>query len=242
MATIPANQYCCVAASPAGFLRQLTANILPYGYRYYSAGCIREPLKPESVDENIIQNYRLNTLSKDQRFYYRSKEISMVHYLRYGRFYLLLACEGSKRMDKASQPKYNGDKGCQFFFENEKKKMKDIRESPIHFKCYLISRNNYNYVRLDGPTYKELAAKCLQHAPHWKRSLLKEFLKQQFARFEAYAGVRAQFSEIVHRVNKIRKKAGLELVSGKPYLKKPRVVKVWYLQEPCLQAKAQKSS
>ena len=225
--TNPTNEYRCVAASPAGFLRQLTTNILPYGYRYYSAGCVREPLDPERTDEKIVQNYRLNTLSKDQRFYYRKRGICVVKYLRYGRFYLLLANQGNQRTDKASKPQYKGDEGCQFFFEKEKKSMRDIRESPIHFKCYLISRNIHNHVRLDEPTYKALTVKCLHHTPHWNHQLLKQFLKQQFARFEAYGGVRWQFSEIVDRVNKIRKKAGCERVSGRLYPKKPRVVDVF---------------
>ena len=163
MATTPATEYRCVATSAAGFLRQLTTNILPYGYYYYSAGCIREPLTPERTDEKIIEHYRLNTLSKDQIFYYRKRGVCVVKYLRYGRFYLLLANQGGPRTDQASQPRYEGDEGCQFFFKKEKKNIKDIRESPIHFKCYLISRNSHNHVRLDRPTYKALTVKCLHH-------------------------------------------------------------------------------
>ena len=220
--THPANEYRCVAASPAGFLRQLTTNILPYGFRYYFAGCIREPLKPERTDQKIIEHYQLAHLTKDRLSYYRQKQISVVRYLRYGRFYVILATEGSPRTDVEH---------CFHFFVREKK-IRNIRESPIHFQCYLISRKIRLDVSLDCPTYKELASKCMQHAPHWKRPLLEEFIKQQFAQFEAYGGVRAQFSKIVGEINEIRKKSGHKLISAKLYRKYPRVVKVWHLQQP----------
>lgn len=206
MGKATAVHYRCIAASTAGFLRQLAVGYLSRGYRYYYAGCIRDALQPERVDQKIITRYELATLSKDQRYRSKQKGIAQVQYLRYGRFYVLVATPGEHP-----------------FFQTEKR-IEDIARKPIRFHGYTICYRHRLSVQLDEKTFKALRARCLARAPHWRCHTLEPFLREQFAKYECYGGVKDQFRQIIRQVNSVRKKSGYQPVQQTLFRRYPRPV------------------
>src|SRR5689334_21542193 len=105
--------YRCVAASVAGFIQQLDDSYLKDGYWFYVTGVIPEGKDPEKTDLKIIKQYEIG-LSKWARARRKKAGFSNIQYLRFERFYVIMATHGSHR-----------------FFEEEKKRLKDVRETPI---------------------------------------------------------------------------------------------------------------
>lgn len=101
MAIIRKPKYDWVAISADGFVRQLAGNILRHGYRFYVAGEIKPTTDVSRFDEVIQEKFSYN-MSRSERW--RRKNacgpdgdklgLANVHYLRFKRFYVLIATEG----------------------------------------------------------------------------------------------------------------------------------------------------
>ncbi len=207
-------EYRCETTSPVGFIQQLVSCYLPHGYWFYVSGCIPEHKDPRGVDEKLLAKYGIG-ISRSSRARRKQVGIANVHYLRYGRFFILLATHGHHP-----------------FYDDEADNIQDVRRVPIKFASYSIGVKKGGYRRKASPTspairddkwrvrvqigrepYRELTAYFLDVALFRSVEQLSRDLFN--LRFEPCAPVRQQVLNILRLVNTARKEARLELVSPK---------------------------
>ena len=192
--------YSCVATSVAGFIQQLAVAYVAHGYYFYVTGRIPDEKDPMATDQKIMAQYGIDT-SKWTRARRKKAGLANVHYLRYGRFFVIIANHGE-------QP----------FFEAEANLLRDIRLSPIHFMGYSIGCHQergggvfHASVRISQEVYRELKGKFERGAVH--RAVEDLSRDMQATPYEPYAPVRDQLRCILRAVNRRRKAAGLEQLS-----------------------------
>ncbi len=201
-------EYRCEAASVEGFVQQLAASYLPNGYWFYVAGQVPARKDPRAVDEKLIARYGVG-ISKWERARQKRAGRASVQYLRYGRFFLLLATHGQHP-----------------FFELESGAIRDARRVPIRFHGYSISyRGGHAHVRIEQGEYNRLKAYFLDVAVHrWVEGLVGEFGRIPF---EPYAPIRRQLLAIWRDVNDARKTARLSPVPKTAVRLHRRVVRTY---------------
>jgi hypothetical protein len=112
-------------------------------------GQVPEGKDPRKVDEKLINRYQLD-LSKWARARRKRAGLANLQYLRFGRFFVLLATHGAHT-----------------FFEEEAMAIRDAWKTPIRFRGYAISyRNGHPHVRIEQEEYKRLNAYFLD----WPRT------------------------------------------------------------------------
>ncbi|GMU82465.1 MAG: hypothetical protein AMXMBFR47_23360 [Planctomycetota bacterium] len=187
--------YQCVATSEAGFVQQLAVSYLGHGYVFYVTGRIPERKDPAAVDAKLIERYGIG-ISRWARVRRKRAGLANMHYLRYDRFFVLLATHGEH----------------QFF--TEEPHFRDARRDAIRFQGYSISLKKgrdgklHPSVRIHPEQYRKLKGYLLSIALH--RS--SEGLGEEFRRvpFQRYAPVRRQLLNLWRIINRIRKVAGIE--------------------------------
>jgi hypothetical protein len=186
--------YRCVAYSVEGFVQQLAVAYISRGYWFYVTGRMPDHKEPSSVDRKLIERYDI-AASKWQRARRKRGGTANLQYLRYDRFFVILATHGAQR-----------------FFQVEP--FRDVREDPIRFHGYSIGCGKgadghwHASVRIHAEEYKSLKALFLELAAHRSvEDLVQEF---QGVRFAPFARVRRQMLNILRAVNRARKEAGLE--------------------------------
>ncbi len=191
--------YRCVAVSVAGFVQQLAVAYVANGYWFYVMGRVPDPKDPVSVDRKMVTQYGID-VSKWTRARCKKTGQARVQYLRYGRFFVILATHGEHP-----------------FFAVEGKQVRDFRRHPLHFMGYAIScrqgrdgKTWHPSVRIDRGLCLELKARFAALAVHRPLEELCRELRR--IDFEPYAPVRDQLRGILRAVNRRRKAAGLELV------------------------------
>jgi len=191
--------YRYVATSVAGFVQQLAVAYLTHGYYFYVTGRIPACKDPAKTDRKILEQYGIE-VSKWARSRRKGEGRANVHYLRYDRFYVILA-----------------NHGIHPFFEAEAKRLRDIRRYPLGFLGYSIgcrrARGGGEYhasVRIHPARFAELKARFQSVAVH--RTVEELFSDLRHLPFEPYAPIRSQFLGLLRAVNRRRKMAGLELV------------------------------
>jgi hypothetical protein len=193
--------YICETTSIEGLVQLVACNYLPHGYWFYVTGCVPDGKDPRQVDAKLIDKYGID-LSRAARSRRKQLGYANVHYLRHGRFFVLL-----------------GTHGKHSFFEEEAASMRDIRHTPLKFAGYSISYRRggratngesdskwHSHVEIDGEWYKVLEAWFLDTAA--RRSAEKVALDFYRFPFEPYAPVRRQLLRLLRRVNAARKQAG----------------------------------
>ncbi len=85
--------YRCVATSEAGFVQQLAVAYVHHGYWFYVTGTIPEHKYPLAVDSKLTNRYEV-AISKWARARRKQAGKANVHYLRYGRYFVLVATRG----------------------------------------------------------------------------------------------------------------------------------------------------
>jgi hypothetical protein len=191
-------EYRCEARTIGGFVQQLAVAYVTHGYWFYVTGEIPERKDPATVDQKLIALYGVEA-SRWSRVRRKHGGLANVHYLRYGRFFVIVATKGEHR-----------------FFEDEPN-FKDIRKIPIKFAGYSIGCRKgtdgklHPSVRIHREQFKTLKAWCLEIAPHWTRERIEGELSR--LPFEAYAPIRTQLLILVRAINRARAEGGLELVS-----------------------------
>ncbi len=187
-------RYCCEAVSPEGFVQQLAVSLVPNGYWFYVKGIIPEGKDPRAIDQKLIEKYRI-AVSKFTRCRRKRSGLANVQYLRHSRFFVLIATHGRHE-----------------FFEEERIRIKDLRETPIKFASYAISfRGGHAHVRIEQQTLRDLNGFFLNFATKRSRAWLEEmFLKLPF---EPYAPVRRQEWTLWRRVNEARAASRMEPLS-----------------------------
>jgi hypothetical protein len=194
--------YRCVAKNLPGFIQQIVVGYLARGYFFYVSGEIPPTKDPAQVDAKLIERYDIGR-SKSARYRKKRAGFSNVQYLRYGRHFVLLATHGESP-----------------FFEEEKKSVRDFRETPLKVSGYSIGYRRgqgrwHPSVRIELGRYRELKALFLGLAVH--RSVAALETEFRGLNFEPYAPVRAQLFAILRAVNRARKAAGFEPVAGTPF-------------------------
>ena len=191
--------YRCVATSVAGFIQQLAVCYVRHGYWFYVSGEFPAHKVPEKTDRKLIEQYEIG-ISKWARARRKKAGGANLHYLRFDRFYVIIATHGIHP-----------------FFEAEAKRLKDIRETPIQFAGYAIGYRRQHggacwhpSVRISMDHYRELKDYFEDIAVH--RSVENLCLEFQALRLETYAPVRNQLFMILRAINRRRKAAGFEPV------------------------------
>lgn len=204
------RDYPSEAFSVTAFVQRLAVDFVQHGHLFYVAGEIPATKNPETIDAKLIERYGLN-LSKWARARRKGAGEASVRYLRYGRFFVLIATKGRHP-----------------FFEAEPNVL-DVRRRPIRFAGYAISyrrgvdRRFHVSVRIAAEEYLKLKSHFVGLAAH--RTV--ENLAAEFQRvpFEPYAPVRRQLLNILRAVNRARAEAGFELVPVTVLRLRRRVVK-----------------
>ena len=167
------------------------------GYRFYVACHIPRDKDPACVDRKLIEGYGLD-VSKWTRARRKQQGLADEQYLRYGRFFVLIATPGQH-----------------LFFERESNWL-DIREHPVYFAGYRIGcRAGQDgrlqaSVRLAYATQRRLQRRFDRVALHPDANRLAAIFHA--LRFVPYAPVCRQLFQLLRRVNDRRQTAGLELV------------------------------
>jgi hypothetical protein len=212
------TQYRCVATSVEGFVQQLAACYLRHGYWWYVCGMIPVWKNCDLVDEKLLSKYAI-AISESTRARRKRAGQANLQYLRYERFFVLLATQGKHA-----------------FFEQEAGSIRDIRRVPIKFHGYSISYRPggrtrtgekdprwHSHVEIERGHYKELKALLLELATHRSASRLAlEFYRLPY---EPYAPIRRQMLNLLRAVNRARKLAGCELLPNQVLPLRRRVVK-----------------
>lgn len=204
------REYQCEATSVAGFVQRLAVDLVQHGHWFYVTGEIPQRKDPRAVDAKLVDLYGLN-LSKWARARRKDLGQASVRYLRFGRFFVLIATKGTHE-----------------FFEAEPN-VKDVRRCPIQFAGYSISyhqgvdRRFHVSVRIAAAEYLKLKSFLVGLAAH--RSV--ENLTTEFQRvpFEPYAPVRRQLLNILRAVNRARGAAGFEPVPVSALRLRRRIVR-----------------
>lgn len=204
--------YRCEAETEAGFVQQLAVSYLGHGYCFYVTGQVPATKDPATIDAKLIARYGIG-ISRWARARRKKAGLANMHYLRFGRFFVLLASHGKHR-----------------FFLDEPH-FRDARRDAIRFAGYSISLKRgrdgrlHPSVRIHPHEYRKLKAYLLDLAPH--RSI--ENLAAVFAAvpFERYAPVRRQLLSVWRAVNRAREEAGLEPVPLAALRLRRRVVRAF---------------
>ena len=204
-------QYRCEAASVEGFVQKLV-NYISSGYLFYVTGKIPKRKDPRELDAKLVGKYDL-ALSTWTRARRKRGGRANVQYLRYGRFFVLIATHGRHR-----------------FFDEEGDQVRDVREVSVKFAGYSISRRRshdgsswHAHVRIERETYNGLKAQLVDLATRWSVEALTVELRR--VPFEPYAPVRRQLLNIHRAVNRERKAAGYERLPVSSLRLRRRVVK-----------------
>lgn len=186
--------YRCEAMSVGGFVQQLAVAYLRNGYWFYAAGAVPPRKDPREVDAKLVEKYQIGA-SKWARARRKRAGEANLQYLRFDRFFLLLATAGRHR-----------------FFEEEAGVVRDARRRAIAFLGYSVSyRAGHPHVRIAREQYLEIKAYLVEVAPSRSAGVLERAIHG--LPFEPYAPVRRQFFEILRAVNRRRAEAGLEQLS-----------------------------
>jgi len=191
----------CETLSLEGFVQYLVTSMICRGYWFYITGVIPEGKEAFTIDQKITEKYRAS-ISSSTRWRQKKLGKANVRYLRFERFFVLMATRGSHR-----------------FFEEEAD-IKDIRQVPIRIGGYSISfrrdgqpsageksEGRRVHVRIEDVRFKELVADF----EHWATRLSAEKLAGRLYNlpYRGYAPVRRQLCQLLRSVNKKRRAAGL---------------------------------
>lgn len=181
------QEYRCEATSIEGFVQQLAVSLVANGYWFYVTGEVPATKDVRAVDRKLIEKYGLN-ISKFGRYRRKAAGRANVQYLRFERFYVLIATHGEHP-----------------FFDEEP--FKDCRETPIKFASYAISyRGGHAHVRIEHRTQRELTAYFEELAVHRSKEVLEKAFRE--LQFEPYSPVRRQLFALLRAVNRRRKLGG----------------------------------
>lgn len=184
-----------VTTSVGGFIQQLAVSCIGKGYFFYVAGSIPWGKNPNAIDQKLIGRYGID-ISKWARARRKQAGFANLRYLRFDRFFVLLATHGAHP-----------------FFEEEAASIQDVRRTPIRFGGYAVSfRGGHPHVRIEQEEYKQLKAYFLNLAAHRSVATLERELSR--VNFEPYAPVRRQLLCVLRAVNGARKTAGFVPVTG----------------------------
>lgn len=210
------------AASADGFVDQLIRYV-GTGHFFYVTGRIPDKKEPESIDRKLLDRYEIE-MPRWQRSRKKQAGIASVHYLRFERFFILMATHGHHR----------------FFDEHDESQLQDCRRVGIKFEGYSIryrfsdhTQKWHTLVRLDPETYKNLKAYLTELSTRRSKEALEEMFRSVW--FQPFRPVREQLLNILREVNRKRKTAGLEKIEWQNSIRRKRRKKTVFVQQPVAQ-------
>jgi hypothetical protein len=230
-------QYRCEATSVQGFIQQVAANYLPHGYWFWISGIVPPKKDPATIDSNLMAKYCI-ALSRQQRARRKAAGLANVHYIRYERFWVMLATHGRHpwfvEHSRIVVDERTNKESVETLF-------RDVRKAPIMFAGHSIGYKQGDYLRREGKKpaeadhqwrsrvqiqrdkYTELVAYFLDVACRRSAdSLGRELFTLPF---EPYAPVRQQLLNLLRLINNARHAAGLERLSPEVLRYQRKIVK-----------------
>lgn len=192
-----AYPYQCEAKTLDGFLAQLVRYVAS-GHYFYVTGVIPTRKELAQVDAKLTRLYGIGK-PKWERARRRLGDQAGIHYLRYGRFFVLIATHGRHQV-----------------FCDHAKNMCDIRRTALKVRGYSVRYtfsevdNRWKvFVRLDKETYRSIRAYLLDLAvrPSYEDTT-KLVVEIQGLPFQGYGPIRGQMAAIIKAVNRCRRRAG----------------------------------
>lgn len=185
--------YRCEATSLGGFVQQLAVCYIARGYRFYVTGRVPERKDPRAVDGKLIGRYGID-VGRSERARRKAAGGANLHYIRLGRFFVLVATKGRHR-----------------FYEDEAGSVRDCGRVSLKVGGYAVGlADGHPRVQIERGEYKRLKAHLVDLAVRRSREALEAEFEQ--LPFEPYAPVRRQFLALLRAVNRARGEAGLEPV------------------------------
>jgi hypothetical protein len=217
-----------LVASVDGMVAQLV-NLISKGYRYYFVGTVTEIGARLMRDQRMLSYYEAQ-LPKWTRERRKKRGLANFRYLRYEEWFIVLATDGQA-------PK---------FWNEDRQRIRDVRNAPIRFKGYSISYRQGGWkdrrkwsdpavrepdmkwhvrVQLDGETFNGVKAYFLNIATHRQA----DFLAREFAElsFQPYRPVREQLFQVLRAVNRARCQAGYQRVPASVIRFQRRIVRIF---------------
>ncbi|MAT70317.1 MAG: hypothetical protein CMJ58_12430 [Planctomycetaceae bacterium] len=227
--------YQWITTSDEGFVRYLVANILPHGYRFYTAGMVKPTTDLAHFDAVMEEKYCYR-MSRSARWRRKAAttpagtpmNLGNVHYLRRDRFYILIATAGSHPFFRHNVTETRDRHGRLL---SRRKHFRDAHRDPIFFDGYSIRidcEGGYRPRRLwadpevpewDGRPRVRVAIQrevmltiradfiARARSARWSATVLEsEVRKLPYLR---YAPVRQQLRSLVLAMNRERAKRGL---------------------------------
>jgi len=189
--------YRYLATSPAGFVQQLSQAYVKWGYFFWVGGELDEGKDPRLLDYKLLNAYPVEVTKHQRHYRRRVKKEAGLQYLRHGRHWVLIAREGRSP-----------------FFSREARSIRDIRESPYHFRGYSVGyKNEKAHVAISRDRFAELRREVLaqalrRHPNEWRRWFWE-------LPFEAYGGVIQQARTLLGLINEARRAAGDDPLSDR---------------------------
>ena len=199
------GRYRAEATTIEGLVQQLAVRYVNNGYRYYSAGLIREGKDPREIDKRIIAKYQID-IDKWKRHRRKLSGKANCQYIRFRQLFYILA---------------TGPYGEHPFFQGETV-IHDSHDTPIIVSGYSISYTQQGVrVRIDRGYLQDVRYYFLEIAT--KRPASEIVTQMRALPFEPYAPVRYQLFRILEEVNRKRKAAGKETVPERAVRKLRRI-------------------
>ncbi len=222
--------YQCEATSLAGFVQQLAVSYVRNGYWFYVTGRIPSHKDPQAVDAKLIDRYDigLSKWAKSRRF---REGRAKVQYIRYGRFFVLLATRGVHRFFNAVDDPLLPGESCRDASDVETR-IRDARARPIRFSAYAISYApdaKTVCVRIQQEHFKQLKERFVALA--LKRNAVDLETMLGGLRYIPYAPVYQQLRQIGNAINRTRKAAGHEPIALSCIRRKRPIVKPFGLPQ-----------
>ncbi len=190
----PVVMYRCIATSVAGFVQQLAVSYIRHGYWFYVTGIIPAEKDPAGVDAKLVELYDID-VTKWARAWRKALGQASIQYLRYERFFILIATHGTH-----------------VFFDREGESIVDCRREPVKFFGYSIShRGGHACVRIEPGEFQR--AKAYFEEVATKRTVEQLGHELRNIGWLPYAPVRKQLLYLLRALNRKRAAAGLTGVS-----------------------------
>jgi hypothetical protein len=207
----------------------ILVNLISKGYRYYFTGTVEDERNWFVRDCRMLEYYEAD-LPKWTRERRRRRGLANFRYLRFESWFIVLSTEG-----KAER-----------FWQEDRKRVRDVRNTPIRFKGYSISYRHGGWkdrklwadprvrerdmkwhvrVQLDAETYEGLKAYFLNIAT----SRQADFVAREFMElsYQPYRPIREQVLATLRAVNRQRQLAGYQRIPFSVVRYTRRITKVF---------------
>lgn len=209
----PKPQYQCVMPSVEAFVARVQ-RLVSRGYYFAYDGYLKPPKDPAKLDAKMIREWKLYRPDWTREARRRGGE-SGVHYIRYGRRYVLLATHGWRQ----SRGRGANQKSAGRFF-TQHPGYRDLKDEGLKFYAYNIKstyshrlRRRTTFVSLRSSNYHALKAGMLRKAVRGEYRR-REALEAVFWNLPLiwYGPVQRQVRAIVNDVNRTRHRSGLSRI------------------------------